>query len=123
MGCTWKSKNDSQFPGDASCKIVVEKPLRTKRFSAAGRELGDASEAAGQLRHCRWLRTAQILKKYLLGKPLPIFGREYGREANLLETLLPLRHNRCISNARQAKHPLIALNLFARSQRLMKVVG
>ena len=35
----------------------------------------------------------------------------------------PLRHNRCMSKAGESKHPLIALDLFARPQRLLKVVG
>src|SRR5260370_37899101 len=35
----------------------------------------------------------------------------------------PLRHNRCMSKAGESKHPLIALDLFARPQRLLKVIG
>src|SRR6266481_168642 len=38
-------------------------------------------------------------------------------------TPLPLHHNRCMSNPGEAKHQLIALNLFARSQSFLKVVG
>ena len=47
------------------------------------------------------------------------------RWASLLgsATLLPLGHNWSMSNAGQAKHTLIALNFFVRSQRLLEVIG
>src|SRR5208283_413389 len=44
-------------------------------------------------------------------------------EARLQETSLRLRHKRGMSDASEAKHPLIALHLLAGAERFLKVVG